>query len=88
MAPDKASALRYKAFLDELGNVTCEVIISPPDEREGFDEVDAEESSDAVVAFWQRMMKRFGSEKAYNKRSSTPSSSETSRRSSSSWTSC
>jgi type I restriction enzyme R subunit len=67
VAPNKAAALRYKAFLDELGAVTSEVIISPPDQREGFDEVDAEESTDAVVAFWQRMMKRHGSEDDYNK---------------------
>jgi type I restriction enzyme, R subunit len=67
VAPNKASALRYKLFLDELGAVTSEVIISPPDEREGFDEVDADESTDAVVAFWQRMMKRYGSEEDYNK---------------------
>lgn len=67
VAPNKASALRYKAFLDELGQVSSDVIISPPDEREGFDEVDAEESSDEVVAFWQRMMKRYGSEEEYNK---------------------
>lgn len=67
VAPNKAAALRYKTFLDELGAVTSEVIISPPDEREGFDEIDAEESTDAVVAFWQRMMKRYGSEEDYNK---------------------
>ena len=67
VAPNKAAALRYKAFLDELGAVSSEVIISPPDEREGFDEIDAEESTDAVVAFWQRMMKRYGSEEDYNK---------------------
>ncbi|MBW6457140.1 MAG: DEAD/DEAH box helicase family protein, partial [Trueperaceae bacterium] len=30
VAPSKAAALRYKAFLDELGAVTSEVIISPP----------------------------------------------------------
>lgn len=67
VAPNKAAALRYKTFLDELGPVTSEVIISPPDEREGFDEIDAEESTDAVVAFWQRMMKRYGSDEDYNK---------------------
>jgi len=67
VAPNKAAALRYKAFLDELGAVSSEVIISPPDEREGFDEIDAEESTDAIVAFWQRMMKRYGSEEDYNK---------------------
>ncbi len=67
VAPNKTSALRYKAFLDELGEVSSDVIISPPDEREGFDEVDAEESTDEVVAFWQRMMRRYGSEEEYNK---------------------
>lgn len=67
VAPNKTSALRYKAFLDELGEVSSEVIISPPDEREGFDEVDADESRDEVVAFWQRMMRRYGSEEEYNK---------------------
>ena len=67
VAPSKTAALRYKAFLDELGSISSEVIISPPDEREGFDEIDAEESKDAVVAFWQRMMKRYGSEEDYNR---------------------
>jgi len=67
VAPSKAAALRYKAFFDELGTLTSEVIISPPDEREGFDEVDADEPEDVVVAFWQRMMKRYGSEETYNR---------------------
>jgi type I restriction enzyme R subunit len=67
VAPSKAAALKYKAFLDELGEVASEVIISAPDEREGFDEVDAEESTDEVVAFWQRMMKRYGGQEEYEK---------------------
>lgn len=67
VAPSKAAALKYKTFLDELGEVASEVIISAPDEREGFDEVDAEESTDAVVAFWQRMMKRYGGQEEYEK---------------------
>ena len=66
-APSKAAALKYKAFLDEIGQVTSEVIISAPDEREGFDEVDADESADEVVAFWQRMMKRYGGAEEYEK---------------------
>ena len=66
-APSKAAALKYKAFLDEIGQVTSEVIISAPDEREGFDEVDADESTDDVVAFWQRMMKRYGGAEEYEK---------------------
>jgi type I restriction enzyme R subunit len=68
VAPSKAAALKYKAFLDDIGEVTSEVIISAPDEREGFDDVDDEESTDEVVAFWQRMMKRFGDAEAYETR--------------------
>jgi len=67
VAPGKLDALKYKAYLDEFGEVTSEVVISAPDQREGFDETDAEESTDEVVAFWQRMMKRYGNEEEYNK---------------------
>jgi len=65
VAPSKAAALKYKAFLDDIGEVTSEVVISPPDEREGFDDVDDDESTDEVVAFWQRMMKRYGDAESY-----------------------
>lgn len=65
VAPSKVAALKYKAFLDDIGEVSSEVIISAPDEREGFDDVDDDESTDEVVAFWQRMMKRYGDVEAY-----------------------
>ncbi len=65
VAPSKVAALKYKAFLDDIGEVTSEVVISAPDEREGFDDVDDEESTDEVVAFWQRMMKRYGDAESY-----------------------
>lgn len=65
VAPSKAAALKYKKFLDDIGEVSSEVVISAPDEREGFNDVDDEESSDEVVAFWQRMMKRYGDAEAY-----------------------
>ena len=66
VAPNKLAALRYQEFLDEFGHVTSEVIISPPDTREGYEEVEAG-PEDEVVQFWQKMMKRFGSEEEYNK---------------------
>lgn len=66
VAPSKAAALTYKKFLDEIGHVTSEVIISPPDTREGNEETD-DEPADEVVAFWERMMKRYGSEEEFNK---------------------
>ncbi len=67
VAPSKLAALKYKKYLDEIGHVTSDVIMSAPNEREGFEETDADESTDEVVAFWQRMMKRYGNEEEYNK---------------------
>lgn len=66
VAPSKASALKYNAYLNEIGIVVSEVVISPPDMREGYDETD-EETTDEVVKFWQKMMKRYGSEDEYTK---------------------
>jgi len=66
VAPSKAAALTYKQFLDEIGHVIAEVIISPPDTREGNEDTD-DMPADAVVAFWEKTIKRFGSEEEYNK---------------------
>lgn len=66
VAPDKASAIRFKQVLDEIGHVTSEVIISAPDEYEGTEQVD-QESRDLVHTFWARQIERFGNEAGYNK---------------------
>jgi type I restriction enzyme R subunit len=66
VAPNKVSALKYREYLHEIGSVSSEVMISPPDMREGFEETD-EETNDEVVKFWDKMMKRYGSEEEYNK---------------------
>lgn len=64
-APSKTIALKYKKYLDELGIVTSEVVISAPDTREGNDDI-YEENSSEVNKFWKRMMDRFGNESEYN----------------------
>jgi type I restriction enzyme R subunit len=66
VTPSKAAALRYHQFLKEIGVVSSEVIISPPDVREGYEEVD-EGPTDGVCQFWGKMMKRYGSEEEYTK---------------------
>lgn len=66
VAPSKQAALKYHEYLYDIGQVSSEIIISPPDNRESYDEVE-DGPSDNVVAFWQKMMKRFGSEEEYNK---------------------
>ena len=67
VAPSKAAAVRFKAALDEIGHVTSEIVISPPDASEGNEEVDTE-SKGLVRTFWERMMARYGSEAEYNRR--------------------
>lgn len=66
VAPNKASAIKYNAYLNEISIVSSEVVISPPDMREGYEETD-DETTDEVVKFWQKMMKRYGSEEEYTK---------------------
>ena len=66
VAPGKAAALKYQEHLMNIAYVSSEVLISAPDSREGFEETD-EEPTDEVVKFWQKMMKRYGSEEEYNK---------------------
>lgn len=60
----KDAAIKYKSFLDEIGIVSCELLISPPDEREGEDSAYAE-STDKVKQFWKKMMDEHGTPKKY-----------------------
>ncbi len=65
VAPNKATALKYREFFNEINAISSEVVISPPDTREGHEEVG--EETDEVNAFWNKMMARYGSEDQYNK---------------------
>ena len=58
--------MRFKDVLDEIGHVTSEIIISPPDDNEGNEEVD-KESKDIVRTFWDRMMARYKTEDEYDR---------------------
>jgi type I restriction enzyme R subunit len=60
----KSSAIRYKEFLDEIGLVTSEVLISPIDEREG-EESAFEHSVEKVKRFWSKMMEEHHKPKNY-----------------------
>jgi type I restriction enzyme R subunit len=66
VAPDRKTAIKYQSYLNEIGIVSSEVVISPPDMREGYDETDSE-STDEIVKFWKKMIKRYGSEEEYTK---------------------
>jgi type I restriction enzyme R subunit len=66
VAPSKAAAVRFKEVLDEIGHVTSAIVISPPDDNEGNEEVDTE-SKDLVRVFWDRMMANYKTEDEYNR---------------------
>jgi len=60
----KVNAIRYKDFLDEIGLVSSEVLISAIDEREGEDSA-YEKSSEKENRFWKKMMDEHGNTKKY-----------------------
>lgn len=66
VAPSKAAAVRFKEVLEEIGHVSSAIVISPPDENEGNEEVD-QESKDLVRRFWSQMMARYKTEEEYNR---------------------
>lgn len=62
----KVNAIRYKEFLDEIGIVNSEVLISSIDEREGEDSAN-EKSTEKENQFWKKMMDEHGNAKTYQK---------------------
>ncbi|MGE4489962.1 MAG: type I restriction endonuclease subunit R, partial [Kiritimatiellales bacterium] len=66
VAPDKDTAVLFHKFLNEIGMVSSEVIISAPDTREGNDSTSG--PTPEVTEFWKQTMARFGNkEDEYNK---------------------
>ena len=60
----KRDAVRYLECFEQFGDLNCAVIISPPDLREGVDDAD-EGADDKVVAYWNKMMNRYGDTDTY-----------------------
>ncbi len=63
-APGKREALLIKSYLDQIGKVTSEVLISAPDDREGEGDTATDEN---VLRFWKAQMGKHGNEKDYNR---------------------
>lgn len=59
VTPDKLTAVKYKKAFDLIGKVTTEVLMSPPDDREGNEDIH-EEAADEVVKFWRNMEAKHG----------------------------
>ncbi|MDY0102554.1 MAG: HsdR family type I site-specific deoxyribonuclease [Lentimicrobium sp.] len=62
----KINAIKYKEYLDEIGIVSSEVLISSIDEREGEDSAFGK-STEKENQFWKKMMDEHGNSKSYEK---------------------
>lgn len=60
----KRDAVRYLECFEQLGDLTAAVVISPPDMREGYEEVD-ENPDEKVMAYWKKMMSQYGNAEIY-----------------------
>lgn len=60
----KFDAIRYFEAFSEYEDIKTVVVISPPDQREGYDEVDAE-PKDRVVKFWNKIMEGYTDPQKY-----------------------
>ena len=64
VTPKKRVAILYKKYLDEIGKVTSEVLITAPDDREGEDSAYGDTAQE-VKDFWKRMMDEHGTPQKY-----------------------
>lgn len=60
----KRDAIRYLQCFEQFGDLSCAVVISPPDIREDVDDAD-EGADDLVVSFWNKMMQQYGDADRY-----------------------
>lgn len=60
----KRDAIRYLECFERFGDLTCAVVISPPDLRENVHDVD-EGTDHQVIAYWNKMMQRYGNGDTY-----------------------
>lgn len=64
VTPKKRVAILYKKYLDEIGKVSSEVLITAPDNREGEETVYGG-TPEEVKVFWKKMMDEHGTPHKY-----------------------
>ena len=60
----KYEAIKYHKLFEEMGDVKTAFVISAPDSREGYSEVD-DENKAFIQEEWSKLMKRYGDEERY-----------------------
>ena len=66
VAPNKTTAILYRKYLNEIGKVSSEVVISAPDTRENHEDA-FEENENLVQSFYKSMMDKYGTQEKYEK---------------------
>ncbi|HUH34946.1 MAG TPA: HsdR family type I site-specific deoxyribonuclease [Moheibacter sp.] len=66
VAPNKTTAILYRKYLNEIGKVTSDVVISAPDIRENHEDA-FEENENLVLSFHKAMMDKYGTQEKYEK---------------------
>lgn len=66
VAPNKTTAILYRKYLNEIGKVTSDVVISAPDTRENHEDA-FEENEDLVLSFHKAMMDKYVTQEKYEK---------------------
>lgn len=66
VAPNKTTAILYRKYLNEIGRVKSEVVISAPDTRENHEDA-FEENENLVQSFYKSMMDKYGTHEKYEK---------------------
>lgn len=64
VTPKRRVAILYKKYLDEIGKVSSEVLITSPDSREGEESAYTGTTED-IKHFWRQMMDEHGTSKKY-----------------------
>ena len=66
VAPNKTTAIMYQNYLNEIGKVKSDVVISAPDNRKENDDP-YKENEDVVQKFHKAMMDKYGNQENYEK---------------------
>ncbi|MDD2267072.1 HsdR family type I site-specific deoxyribonuclease [Sulfuricurvum sp.] len=60
----KYEAIKYHSIFEEYGNIKTSFVISAPDTREGYDEVD-ESNKQFVIEAWNKLIRKYGDEERF-----------------------
>ncbi len=66
ITPNKTTAIKYRDYINEIGKVSCDVLISAPDMRENYEDA-YEENKNLVQKFYTAMLNKYGQSVIYEK---------------------